>query len=132
MTKLITHSLSHSFTKSLSHQVTQSPIMFEYKVIKEIENNPSHTQRTLADKLGVSLGKVNYVLTGLIEKGLIRAKKLKNEPENIRWNYLLTRKGIQEKVELTRNYLKRREEEFEVLRQEIEVLKKEVDEETKG
>jgi EPS-associated MarR family transcriptional regulator len=106
--------------------------MFEYKVIKEIENNPSHTQRTLADKLGVSLGKVNYVLTGLIEKGLIRAKKLKNEPENIRWNYLLTRKGIQEKVELTRNYLKRREEEFEVLRQEIEVLKKEVDEETKG
>jgi hypothetical protein len=71
-------------------------------------------------------------LTGLIEKGLIRAKKLKNEPENIRWNYLLTRKGIQEKVELTRNYLKRREEEFEVLRQEIEVLKKEVDEETKG
>jgi len=106
--------------------------MFEYKVIKEIENNPSHTQRTLADKLGVSLGKVNYVLSGLIEKGLIRAKKLKNEPENIRWNYLLTRKGLQEKVELTRNYLKRREEEFEVLRLEIEVLKKEVDEETKG
>ncbi|MBN1604452.1 MAG: MarR family EPS-associated transcriptional regulator [Chitinispirillaceae bacterium] len=106
--------------------------MFEYKVIKEIESNPSHTQRTLADKLGVSLGKVNYVLTGLIEKGLIRAKKLKNEPENIRWNYLLTREGLQEKVELTRNYLKRREEEFEVLRQEIEVLKKEVDEETKG
>jgi EPS-associated MarR family transcriptional regulator len=106
--------------------------MFEYKVIKEIENNPEHTQRTLADKLGVSLGKINYVLTGLIEKGLIRAKKLKNEPENIRWNYLLTRKGIQEKVLLTKNYLKRREEEFEELRHEIEVLKKEVDEDTKG
>ncbi|HEX2960043.1 MAG TPA: MarR family EPS-associated transcriptional regulator [Chitinispirillaceae bacterium] len=105
--------------------------MFEYKVIKEIENNPEHTQRTLADKLGVSLGKVNYVLTGLIEKGLIRAKKLKNEPENIRWNYLLTRKGIQEKVELTRNYLKRREEEFELLRQEIEELKNEVNKDTK-
>jgi EPS-associated MarR family transcriptional regulator len=106
--------------------------MFEYKVIKEIENNPAHTQRTLADKLGVSLGKINYVLSGLVEKGIIRAKKLKNEPENIHWNYLLTRKGLQEKVELTRNYLKRREEEFEAMRQEIEVLKKEVKEDTEG
>ena len=100
--------------------------MIEYKVLKEIENNPTHTQRTLAEKLGVSLGKVNYILGGLIEKGVIRAKKLKNEPETIRWNYLLTRKGIQEKVELTQNYLKRRELEFEAMRKEIELLKKEV------
>ncbi len=100
--------------------------MIEYKVIKELEENPSHTQRSLAQKLNVSLGKVNYILSGLVEKGLIRAKKLKNNPDKIRWQYLLTPQGMKEKINITREYLSKRMKEFEQIQQEIEELKKEV------
>jgi EPS-associated MarR family transcriptional regulator len=100
--------------------------MIEYKVIKELEENPSHTQRSLAQKLNVSLGKVNYILSGLVEKGLIRAKKLKNNPDKIRWQYLLTPQGMKEKINITSEYLSKRMKEFEQIQQEIEELKKEV------
>ena len=100
--------------------------MIEYKVIREIEHNPSHTQRSLAEKLDISLGKVNYVLAGLIEKGIVKAKKLKNNPENIRWQYILTSEGVREKIKITKNYLARRIVEFEDLQKEIELLKKDV------
>jgi EPS-associated MarR family transcriptional regulator len=100
--------------------------MIEYKVIREIEINPSHTQRSLAEKLDISLGKVNYVLAGLIEKGIIKAKKLKNNPENIRWQYILTPAGVQEKIKITQQYLQKRIVEFEDLQKEIELLKKDV------
>ena len=52
--------------------------MNEYKLIHELEKNPFHTQRTLADKLNISLGKANYLLAGLIEKGIVKTNKLKN------------------------------------------------------
>ncbi len=100
--------------------------MIEYKVIKELEANPSHTQRTLAHKLDVSLGKINYVLSGLIQKGVIKAKKLKNNPENIRWQYILTPQGMKEKIVIMREYLKKRMREFEQIQAEIEDLKKDV------
>jgi EPS-associated MarR family transcriptional regulator len=100
--------------------------MIEYKVIREIEINPSHTQRSLAEKLDISLGKVNYVLAGLVEKGIIKAKKLKNNPENIRWQYILTSAGVKEKIKITQQYLQRRIVEFEDLQKEIELLKKDV------
>jgi EPS-associated MarR family transcriptional regulator len=100
--------------------------MIEYKVIREIEINPSHTQRSLAEKLDISLGKVNYVLAGLIEKGIIKAKKLKNNPENIRWQYILTAAGVKEKIKITQQYLQLRINEFEKIQQEIVLLKKDV------
>jgi EPS-associated MarR family transcriptional regulator len=100
--------------------------MIEYKVIREIELNPSHTQRSLAEKLDISLGKANYVLAGLIEKGIVKAKKLKNNPENIRWQYILTPAGVKEKIKITQQYLQRRIVEFGDLQKEIELLKKDV------
>lgn len=100
--------------------------MIEYKVLKEIKNNPGHTQRSLAEKLGVSLGKVNYVLGGLIEQGIVRVKRLKNKPNSIRWEYLLTPEGIREKVRITRDYLARRHQEFDALKVEIAELEQEV------
>ena len=100
--------------------------MIEYKVLKEIESNPRHTQRSLAGNLGISLGKMNYILSGLIEKGIVKAKRLKNEPGSIRWHYLLTPEGIQEKIRITRSYLARRQAEFTALKQEIAELKREV------
>lgn len=100
--------------------------MIEYKVLKEIEINPGHTQRSLAEKLGVSLGKVNYVLGGLIEQGIVRAKRLKNQPNSIKWEYLLTPEGIREKLCITRDYLARRRQEFDALKVEIAELEQEV------
>ena len=102
--------------------------MIEYKVIKEIEQNPAHTQRSLAQKLDISLGKANYVLAGLIQKGIIKAKRLKKEPEKIRWRYILTPKGMKEKATLTRNYLNKRLHEFDAMQKEIEELRLEVGE----
>ncbi|MBD3391039.1 MAG: MarR family EPS-associated transcriptional regulator [Chitinivibrionales bacterium] len=97
--------------------------MIEYKLLKELEQNPAHTQRSLATHLNVSLGKINYVLAGLTDKGIIKARKLRNHPEKIRWQYILTPKGMREKVALTQRYLRRRIREFENLRKEIEELK---------
>jgi EPS-associated MarR family transcriptional regulator len=100
--------------------------MIEYKVIREIENNPSHTQRSLAQKLDISLGKANYVLAGLIGKGIVKAKKLKNHPDKIRWQYVLTPAGIKEKFKITRKYLDRRTREYEEMQKEIAQLRQEI------
>ena len=101
--------------------------MIDYKLISEIEKNPAHTQRSLAKKLNISLGKVNYVLTGLTKKGLIKAKNIKNNPGKVRWNYILTPKGVKEKVKIARNYLVLRMKEFDRIQEDIQELKSEVE-----
>jgi EPS-associated MarR family transcriptional regulator len=100
--------------------------MIEYKLLKEIEQNPSATQRTLAENLDVSLGKINYVLTGLIKKGIVKARKLKNDPQNIHWSYLLTSKGFKEKIKITKAYLDKRLVEYGEIEREIGELKRDV------
>jgi EPS-associated MarR family transcriptional regulator len=100
--------------------------MIEYKLLKEIERSPDATQRTLAQRLDVSLGKINYVLTGLAKKGIVKVQKLKTDPQNIRWNYLLTPKGLREKVKMTHSYLDKRLKEFDEIQFEIAMLRKEV------
>lgn len=100
--------------------------MIEYRILKELEHNPESTQRTLAQKLDVSLGKINYVLGGLAEKGIIKAQRLTTDPRNIRWSYLLTPMGIREKVRITKQYLDKRIKEFDEIQQEIIELQKEV------
>ncbi len=104
--------------------------MIEYKLIREIERNPFHTQRTLASTLHISLGKANYLLAGLVHKGIIKARKLRNDPEKIRWKYILTPKGIREKLIITRDYLQKRIAEFEVIQREIEELRIEVEQDS--
>ena len=101
--------------------------MIEYKLIRELEQNPLHTQRSLAEKLNISLGKANYLLAGFVEKGIIKAKRLKNHPEKIRWQYILTAKGLKEKVRITRNYFNRRLKEFDKIKVEISELRQEID-----
>ncbi len=103
--------------------------MIEYHILKALGKNPAHTQRSLARTLNVSVGKVNYVLSGLIDQGIIRARKLRNHPERIRWQYVLTPKGIKEKMRITRQYLRRRLKEYRELRKEIDTLQKEVEDE---
>lgn len=103
--------------------------MNEYKVLKEIESNPSHTQRSLAEKLNVSLGKINFIISGLVEKGIVKAKKFKKHPDKIRWQYILTPEGIKEKIKISKEYLNRRIEEYENLKNEILELQEEAEKE---
>lgn len=100
--------------------------MLEYQILKALQEKPSHTQRSLAEKVGVSLGKINYALSGLVQKGVIKAKRIRNNPEKIRWNYILTPKGVEEKIQITKSYLNHRLNEFDKLKEEIALLRKEI------
>ncbi|MDP2923371.1 MAG: MarR family EPS-associated transcriptional regulator [Candidatus Omnitrophota bacterium] len=94
-------------------------------VLKELEQNPQVTQRDLALKLGLSLGKINFLLNALIDKGIIEAKNFKNAKHKLAYMYLLTPHGIKTKIELTHQFFTWKIQEFERLKQEIEFLKKE-------
>ena len=101
------------------------------KVLRHLEDNPDVTQRELAVALGISLGKTNYCLKALINKGLIKAKNFKNNANKSAYLYILTPKGIETKTRISVRFLQRKIEEYEALRQEIENLKTELDKETK-
>jgi EPS-associated MarR family transcriptional regulator len=96
------------------------------KVLREIEGNPEITQRELAQQLGVSLGKVNYCLRALIDRGWVKARNFKNSNNKAAYAYLLTPRGIEEKAQITVRFLKRRMEDYELLKREIEQLEREV------
>jgi EPS-associated MarR family transcriptional regulator len=96
------------------------------KVLRLIEANPEMTQRQLASRLGISLGKANYCLKALINKGLIKAKNFKNSANKRAYLYILTPKGIETKTRISLRFLQRKIEEYEALKEEIEKLKSEL------
>ena len=98
----------------------------DYKVIKLIEQDAEISQRALSKELGVSLGKINYCLKALIDKGWIKAKNFKNSQNKLAYRYVLTPQGIQQKAVLTSQFLKRKLAEYEHLQKEIEDLQSEV------
>jgi len=98
-----------------------------YRLFKTLEANPNLSQRELAREVGISLGKVNHCLKGLIEKGLLKARNFRNSDSKLRYAYVLTPKGLREKVRITQRYLARRMAEYEVLKEEIERLRAEVE-----
>ncbi|GAU07635.1 MarR family EPS-associated transcriptional regulator [Desulfoplanes formicivorans] len=97
-----------------------------YKIYKILEANPEISQRELARKLDVSLGKANYCLKGLVEKGLIKVSRFSNAKNKLVYLYLLTPKGIEHKAKVTLRYLKRRMQEYDELKEEIARLREEV------
>ncbi|MES3006289.1 MAG: MarR family EPS-associated transcriptional regulator [Pseudomonadota bacterium] len=97
-----------------------------YRILKKLEANPDISQRQLAEELGVSLGKVNYCLQALIEKGLIKAKNFSKSQNRRRYLYKLTPSGIENKAALTKRFLIRKMAEFETLREEIEEIQREL------
>ena len=97
-----------------------------YKVLKQLEANPEITQRELAQELGISLGKTNYCLKALIQKGWLKANNFKNNKNKSAYAYLLTPKGIEQKAQITVTYLKKKVQEYETLKQEIAQLKSEL------
>jgi EPS-associated MarR family transcriptional regulator len=98
----------------------------QHKIFKIIAENPQINQRELSRKLGISLGKVNYCLKALMEKGWVKAQNFKNNKNKLSYAYLLTPSGIEQKAAVTLRYLKRKMEEYDQLKQAVEELKKEV------
>lgn len=92
-------------------------------IIKEIENNSAITQRNISDKLGISLGKTNYLLNALIEKGIVKYKSFSANPGKIRKiQYSLTKKGLEERMRLMHIFLKIKKNEYNKIKQEWENL----------
>jgi MarR family. len=94
-------------------------------LLREIDANPQLTQRELSSHLGVSLGKINFLIKALIEKGFIKVDNFKNSKNKIAYLYFLTPSGIEEKAKITYWFLKRKMKEYEKLEIEIKKLKEE-------
>jgi EPS-associated MarR family transcriptional regulator len=101
------------------------PEELRYKLLKLLGPNPQLSQRELARELGMSLGKVNYCLRALIDKGWIKAANFKNSRNKIAYMYLLTPRGLEEKARLTTRFLQIKMSEYEALRDEIEQIRTE-------
>ena len=93
-------------------------------ILRKIKKKPSSSQRELASDLGFSLGKLNYCLRALKQKGHIKINNFKNNPKKINYIYVLTPKGIAHKARLTLNFMKLKMTEYDELRAEFEKEKK--------
>ena len=98
-----------------------------FRVMRILQENPDLTQRELAEKLGVSVGGLNYCIKALVEKGLVKMQNFAHSKNKFGYVYVLTPSGIAEKVALTSGFLTRKMAEYEALKAEIEALKSEVD-----
>ena len=92
----------------------------QFEVLRKINIKSNITQRELANDLGFSLGKLNYCLRELKNKGLIKIENFKRNPNKINYIYILTPKGLAKKTKLTINFMKRKMKEYEDLKKEIE------------
>ncbi len=112
----------------MASQRKMNPVSEEtLMVLKEVSVTPQLSQRELSSRLGFSLGKINFLIKAMIEKGLIKAESFKNSKNKIAYLYVLTPTGIEEKTRTTYHFLKRKIDEYEKLEREIQQLKKEVD-----
>ena len=98
-----------------------------YGLLKTLEDNPGLSQRDLAKRLGISLGKVNFCLNALVEKGSLKISNFRNNENKLAYAYLLTPRGIEEKARITVNFLKHKMQEYEMLKREIEELQREAE-----
>lgn len=89
-------------------------------VLRQIFNNPKASQRMLASELNLSLGKLNYIINSLKNKGLVKVKNFKNSKKKINYIYLLTPSGISFKTKLTINYMKNLSKEYEKLKKDLD------------
>ena len=100
-----------------------------YKILHLLQQQPQLSQRALARELGLSLGKVNYCVQALIEKGLLKARNFRNSQNKTAYMYYLTPKGAKEKARVTLRFFRKKISEFEQLKAEIEVLRRDADRE---
>lgn len=101
----------------------QLPDELRYKLLKAIAQNPEISQRKLADRMGVSLGKTNYCVKALVEAGLVKVENFTRSNRKLNYAYILTPKGVIEKAVVTVRFLRGKQAQFEQLQREIETLK---------
>tara|TARA_Y100000816_G_scaffold282864_1_gene259051 strand:- start:250 stop:558 length:309 start_codon:yes stop_codon:yes gene_type:complete len=90
-----------------------------FEVLRTINKQPNLSQRKLADKLGFSLGKLNYIIKALKDKGFIKINNFSKNPNKLNYVYILTPKGISEKTKLTVSFMKRKMAEYEELKDDL-------------
>ncbi len=105
--------------------MTSSPHKQEthLKILRILENRPDITQREISETLGISLGKANYCMKALVEKGMVKAENFRNSEYKRAYLYILTPKGIEAKARISMRFLQRKIKEYEQLKKEIEQLK---------
>ena len=96
-------------------------------LLRKLEVNPEYTQRELSQEMGVSLGKINYCMKKLIEKGWIKLTNFSHNSNKLGYMYLLTPHGIEQKAKLTILFLKIKMKEYEILKKEISILKQDTE-----
>ncbi len=107
----------------MSHSVSEE---VRYRLLRYLEDRPEASQRELAEHLGVSVGKINYCVRSLIAKGLVKMRNFRNSKNKLAYAYVLTPKGIEEKVNVTSQFLKRKLAEYDSIAAEIERLTREL------
>lgn len=91
----------------------------ELEILRKIEENPNLTQRQIVDHLGLSLGKINYLIKALLEKGVVKVDNFKRSDNKLGYLYLLTPEGVERKRKLTLLFIQRKSEEFDKLKAEL-------------
>ena len=99
-----------------------------YRLLKFLQLHPEWSQRQIATGMGISLGKVNYCLRALTERGFVKVGRFTRSQSKSDYRYLLTPKGLAEKIQITARFLTHKQEEFEDIKQEIALLKRELKE----
>ena len=97
-----------------------------YQLFKRLEQNPSLTQRELAEALGISLGKTNYCLNALISRGWVKVRNFRRSQRKLGYAYFLTPKGLEEKTQVALRFLKCKQQEYDDLVKELEALREDV------
>ena len=98
-----------------------------YRILKILEATPDASQRDIARELGISLGRVNFCLKALVEKGLVKVNNFKHNPSKRAYLYFLTPKGVDEKARVTLRFLKSKLDEYENIKAQIEELRRDAD-----
>ena len=115
------------FVQKLNTTGISFPVLtdeYRYRILKLLEADPHASQRRIADELGISLGRVNYCLQALIEKGLVKVNNFRSSTNKRAYLYLLTPRGIEEKASVTARFLRRKLDEYEALKRELEELQR--------
>jgi MarR family transcriptional regulator, temperature-dependent positive regulator of motility len=107
-------------------QLTMPENDLDYELLRQITDQPTASQRGLAARLGVSVGKVNYCLRALVDKGWVKANNFRRSDNKLAYAYLLTPRGVSAKVRLAHDFLARKEHEFDRLQHEIAALRSEL------
>ena len=109
---------SGSMTKAVEDDV-------HFRILRILEQHPEISQRALSEEVGIALGKVNYVLGALTDKGLVKVRNFRNSDNKLRYAYVLTPAGLSRKADLTVGFLRRKMAEYDALKAEIEDLRRE-------